>query len=96
VIQSFADVTTKDIYDDVNSKAARRIPKPLWPIVRRKLDALEAATTLRDLAHVPGHYFEALQGDRRGEFSIRVNKQYRVTFRFDHGQAHDVCCEDYH
>lgn len=96
VIQSFADATTKDIYDVVDSKAARRIPKILWSVVRRKLDALNAATRIGDLAHVPGNRFEALKGDQRGRDSIRVNQQYRITFRFESGHAHEVRCEDYH
>src|SRR5207249_11625845 len=55
VIRSFADAVTKDIYDAVNSKAARRIPKAIWPIVRRKLDAVNAAASTEDLALVPGN-----------------------------------------
>ena len=96
MIQSFADVATKDIYDGVDSKAARRIPKEIWPIVRRKLDALNAATSLGDLQNIPGNRFEALKGDLKGRYSIRVNQQYRITFRFESGHAHDVRCEDYH
>ena len=96
MIQSFADATTKDIYDLVDSKAARRIPNVLWSVVRRKLDGLEAATSTGDLAHVPGNRFEALKGDLRGRYSIRVNQQYRITFGFESGHAHDVRCEDYH
>ena len=96
MIQSFADATTKDIYDVIESKAARRIPKVLWPIVRRKLDILDAATSTSDLHYVPGNRFEALKGDRRGSYSIRVNQQYRITFRFEAGHAHEVRCEDYH
>ena len=96
VIQSFADATTKDIYDGVESKAARRIPKALWTVVRRKLDALEAATSPDDVMNIPGNRFEALKGDLKGRYSIRINRQYRVTFRFVRGHAQDVRCEDYH
>jgi proteic killer suppression protein len=97
VIQSFADATTKDIYDGVDSKAARRIPKAIWPVVRRKLDALNAATSTQDLAQVPGNQLKPLAGKRRGQFSMRVNQQYRITFRFESGHAFNVCwCEDYH
>ena len=62
MIQSFADAPTEDIHDATDSKAARRIPKDLWPVVRRKLDALHAATNLQDLAGVPGNRLEALKG----------------------------------
>lgn len=96
MIQSFADATTKDIYDDVDSKAARRIPKAIWPVVRRKLDALDAAPNLEDLRHVPGNQLEALTRDLAGQFSIRVNRQYRLIFRFASGHAYDVRCGDYH
>lgn len=96
MILSFADATTKDIYDVVDSKAARRIPKTILPVVRRKLDAVDAATSTEDLLHVPGNRFEALKGDLKGRYSIRVNLQYRMTFRFESGHAHDVRCEDDH
>ena len=75
MIQSFADATTKDIYDVVDSKAARRIPKTLWSVARRKLDALNFATSTADLLHVPGNRFEALKRDLQGLYSIRVNQQ---------------------
>jgi toxin HigB-1 len=96
VIRSFADATTKDLYNGVDSKAARRIPKAVWPVVRRKLDSLNAAISTPDLASVPGNQFKPLTGKRRGQFSVRVNQPYRITFRFESGQAFDVCCEDYH
>jgi proteic killer suppression protein len=96
VIRSFADAGTSDIYDGTDSRPARRIPKPVWPVVRRKLDYLAVARELRDLANVPGNRLEALKGDQLGRCSIRVNQQYRVTFRFENGDAHDVRCEDYH
>ena len=96
MIQSFADATTRDIYDVVESRAARRIPKALWPVVRRKLDALQAATSTEDLKNIPGNRFKALKGDLKGRYSIRINRQYRLTFRFERGHALDVRCEDYH
>ena len=96
MIQSFADDTTQDVYDATDSKHARRVPKAIWPVVRRKLDVLRAAGDLRTLSQVPGNRLEALKGDRRGRYSIRVNEQYRITFRFENHDAHDVRCEDYH
>jgi len=96
VIQSFADATTKDIHDAVDSKAARRIPKVLWPIVQRKLDALDAAISTNDVRCTPGHHFERLRGTLKGYCSIRVNEKFRITFRFASGHAHDVRCWDYH
>ena len=55
MIRSFADDTTRDIWNGVNSKAARRIPKTLWPTVRRKLDQIDTVTTLDDLRVPPGN-----------------------------------------
>ncbi len=57
---------------------------------------LNAATVLGDLRSPPGNRLEALHGDLAGRYSIRVNDQYRITFRFEGGNAHDVVCEDYH
>jgi len=96
VILSFADESTADIYFGRDTKVARRIPKPLWPVVRRKLDAVNRARILPDLRLVSGNRLEELKGQRSGEFSVRVNDQYRITFRFKDGDAHEVCCEDYH
>ena len=80
----------------MNSKAARRIPKALWPTVRRKLDQIDAVTRLDDLRVPPGNRLHALGADRAGYHGIRVNDQYRIVFRFDHEDAEDVGCTDYH
>jgi proteic killer suppression protein len=96
MILSFADATTADLWEERNSKAARRVPRDMWPIVHRKLTMLDSSLRLDDLAPVPGNRLEALAGDRKGQHSIRVNQQYRITFRWERHDAHDVCCEDYH
>jgi toxin HigB-1 len=96
VIRSFADDATEDVYYDDATKAARRLPKVLWPVIRRKLDAVHAARVLDDLRAPPGNRLEALKGNHAGRHSIRVNDQYRITFRFDAGDAWEVRCEDYH
>ena len=96
MIRSFADQATADVYLGVESKVARRIPKPIWPVVRRKLDVLHRARSLRDLRLPSGNRLEALKGDRAGELSLRVNSQYWITLRFEDGHAHEVSCEDYH
>jgi toxin HigB-1 len=96
VIRSFADQATADVYVGVDSKVARRIPKSIWPVVRRKLDLLHRARSLGDLRLPSGNRLEALKGNRAGRCSLRVNDQYRITFRFEDGHAHDVSCEDYH
>lgn len=96
MILSFADRTTQDIYDGTESKHARKIPKALWPLVRRKLDALAYAHDALDLRAPPGNRLERLHGDLAGKWSIRVNDQYRVVFAFKGGNATDVLVTDYH
>ena len=95
MIESFADQATQDIYDGANTKAARRIDRRVWPVVVRKLVILNAATSLNDLKS-PGNQLEKLKDDLAGYWSIRVNDQYRVIFRFTEGIARDVRCEDIH
>jgi len=96
MIQSFADETTADLFRERSTKAARRIPKDLWPVVRRKLKMLDVSQGLSDLKSPPGNRLEGLKGDRSGRHSIRVNEQYRLTFRWEGNHAYEVCCEDYH
>jgi toxin HigB-1 len=96
VIRTFADETTRDIWNGVNSKAARRIPRELWPNVRRKLDQIDAVTRLDDLKVPPGNRLHALGAHLRGFHAVRVNDQYRIVFRFEVGDAFDVLCTDYH
>ena len=96
VIRTLADDTTRDIWNGVNSKGARRIPRELWPNVRRKLDQIDAVTRLDDLKVPPGNRLHALGGDLRGFHSVRVNDQYRIVFRFEGADAFDVLCTDYH
>jgi len=62
----------------------------------RKLAMLDAAVEIDDLRSPPGNHLEKLSGDRSGQWSIRINKQWRVCFRFEQGQAFDVEIVDYH
>ncbi len=97
MIQTFHDQATEDVFYGEDSKRARKtFPKELWSVMRRKLDTLHAALTLADLAALPGNRLEALEGDREGSYSIRVNDKNRVTFGFENGTAFDVAIEDYH
>jgi proteic killer suppression protein len=96
MIRTIADDVTRDIWNGVNSKAARCIPRELWPIVRRKLDQVDAVTRLDDLKVPPGNRLHALTGNLASYHAIRVNDQYRIVFRFDGRDAHDVRCADYH
>ena len=96
MIRTLADDTTRDIWNGINSKAARRIPRDLWPIVCRKLDQIDAVVRLDDLKVPPGNRLHALTDDLRGRHAIRVNDKYRIVFRFEGGHAFDVRCTDYH
>jgi toxin HigB-1 len=96
VIQSFADETTADLFRERNTRQARVVPRGIWPIVRRKLKMLDVAARLEDLAVPPGNRLERLRGSQSGRHSMRVNDQYRVTFRWEQGHAHEVRVEDYH
>lgn len=96
MILSFADKTTEDTYDGVDSRAARRIPQSVWAVARRKLDMLNAASDLRDLRIPPANRLEAVKGKWSGYHSIRINDQYRIVFRWSNGHANDVLITDYH
>ena len=96
MIRTLADDTTQDIWNGVNSKAARRISRELWPNVRRKLDQIDAVTSLDDLKVPPGNRLHSPGGDMRGLHAVRVNDQYRIVFRFEGGDAFDVRSTDYH
>ena len=96
MIRSFDDAATSDVFHGEDSRAARRLPKEVWSVIRRKLDALHAASNVNDLRVPPGNRLETLRGDQAGRHSIRVNDKLRITFRFEGGHAWEVRCEDYH
>lgn len=96
MIRTFADDATESIWHGINSKAARSIPRTLWPIVHRKLDQIDSISKLEDLRIPPGNRLHELKADLAGYHAIRVNDQYRITFRFEGPDAFKVRCEDYH
>lgn len=97
MIKSFADKSTSDIFDGINSMDARRLlPRDLWRIAFRKLDQIDSATQLEDLRVPPGNRLEALKGNWAGRYSIRINDQYRVCFQWTVGGASEVQIVDYH
>lgn len=96
MIQSFADETTADLFRGRNIRAARRIPRELWRVAQRKLKALDVAARLGDLTVPAGNRPEQLKGDQAGRYSIRINDQYRLTFRWEQGHVYEVRVEDYH
>ena len=97
MIRSFKDAATEDIFNGVNSKAARKAcPRLLWKIAARKLDLLDSAESLNDLRIPPGNRLEALKGEREGQYSIRINEQYRICFFWTNTGAEEVEITDYH
>lgn len=96
MIASFKDRATEALFHGETGKAIRRIPATIHSIAWRKLDLLNAARALGDLRAPPGNRLEVLQGDLRGKHSIRVNDQWRIVFRWNSGDAHDVEMTDYH
>jgi proteic killer suppression protein len=96
MIRSIADKLTRDIFDGISSKASRRLPLELHPKAKRLLDFLNAAGNINDLRVPPGNHLEALKGDWRGFYSVRVNDQWRVVFRWTESRAEEVQIVDYH
>ncbi|MFH0989608.1 MAG: type II toxin-antitoxin system RelE/ParE family toxin [bacterium] len=96
MIINFADQTTEDIFNGLDTKHARRIPSTVWKIAIRKLDLLNAAHELKDLRVPPANRLEALKGKWIGLYSIRINDQLRVVFKWSDGNAKDVQIIDYH
>jgi len=97
MIQSFKDTGTENIFNGENTKEARKIcPTPLWKVTARKLDQVDSVTTLHDLKIPPGNKLEALSGDRKGQYSIRINDQYRICFIWTDSGPDQVEIADYH
>jgi len=96
LIVSFKDAATDALFHGERGKAVRRIPPDIRTVAVRKLDMLNAAREIRDLLAPPGNRLEALKGDLKGKHSIRINDQWRVVFRWQSGEVHEVEITDYH
>ncbi len=97
MIVSFKDIAAQDIFNGENTKAARKTcPEKLWKVAQRKLDQLDSVTTLDELRVPPGNRLEALSGSRDGQYSIRINDQYRICFVWRDQGANNVEIIDYH
>lgn len=92
MIRSFRDKNAEALFNDKPVNRFRSIER----IIRRKLLYLHSARNLQDLLIPPGNMLEALNGDRAGQHSIRINDQWRICFRWQDGAAHDVEIVDYH
>jgi len=97
MIVSFKNQGTEDIFNGKNSQEARKVcPASICKVATRKLDQINAATTLNDLRITPNNRLEALAGDRKGQHSIRINDQYRICFVWTSTGANQVEIVDYH
>ena len=93
MIRSFADRHTREFYE---SGKSRLIPPDIKKRTLRRLDYIDNAATITDLGIPPSNRLHELGGDRKGQFSISVNDQWRICFRFIDGDAFDVELTDYH
>jgi toxin HigB-1 len=90
-IKTFADPASEDINYERNSKRSRNcLPIELQAKARIKLARIAAAASLEDMSTLPGNRFEALKGDRIGQYSIRINDRYRICFKWRGNDAYDV------
>ena len=96
MIQSFGNRATSDLYHGISSSRARKLPSQIRELALYKLDVLNAAHSLDDLKSPPGNRLEMLKGDLAGYYSIRINNQWRIVFRWQETNAHDVQIVDYH
>lgn len=96
MIKGFSNKTTQDIYDGTNSKYSRKLPRELHQKTRRLLDQIKAAPELAILQIPPGNRLEKMSGKLKGFWSIRINEQWRIIFRWLKNDAYDVKITDYH
>jgi proteic killer suppression protein len=97
MIKSFRNRATEDIFNGQVSRTAMKVcPKKLWKIAFRKLDQLDSVSSLDELRIPPGNRLESLSGNRKGEYSIRINDQYRICFRWIENEPDEVEITDYH
>lgn len=97
MIISFKDDGTRDIFDGNDTREARHAcPVELWRSARKRLEALDSAQTLQALRAPSGNRLERLSGDRDGEYSIRINRQYRICFWWTLNGPAQVEIVDYH
>ena len=93
MIRSFRDKETEKVF---RREASRKFPPALQRLAQRELVVLDGAEALQDLRIPPGNRLEKLRGDREGQYSIRINSQWRICFRWSDGDADNVEIADYH
>jgi len=93
MIRGFRDAETELVWD---GRRSRKLPSDIQSVALRKLMMLNRARTIQDLRVPPANRLESLKGKRAGQWSIRINRQWRICFRWNDGDAHDVEIVDYH
>lgn len=96
MIKNFYSNCAKDIYNGVNSRYSRKLPKELHAKARRLLDQINAITKIDTLRIPPSNHLEKLSGDLLGYWSIRINNKWRIIFVWEEGNAINVDIVDYH
>jgi proteic killer suppression protein len=96
LIRNFADKTAQDVYDGTNSRYSRKLPRELHAKTQRLFDQVNAAPSLEFLRVPPGNKLEKLVGNMKGDWSLRINNQWRIVFRWENNDAYDVRIVDYH
>ncbi len=93
MIKTFASKDTETIWQ---GRVSKKLPTDIQQVARRKLRMLNNTATLNDLRIPPTNRLEALRGDRKGQYSIRINDQWRICFAWEQGDAYQVEIVDYH
>ena len=93
MIKSFADKATAAVF---SGQLVRRLPHDIQVIARRKIKLIDATSRIEELRVPPGNRLELLSGNRAGQWSIRINDQWRICFKWESGHAEDVEITDYH
>jgi len=93
MIKSFRCKETEKLF---NRQFSKKLPLDIQAVAFRKLRMLNRSNTVNDLRVPPGNHLEQLSGDRKGQYSIRINSQYRICFEWSEGDASNVEIADYH
>ena len=96
MISSFGDQATSDLFHGISSRKVRKVPVQIHEMALYKLDIINGAQSLDDLKSPPGNRLEPLKGDLKGFYSLRINNQWRIIFRWIDTTAHEVRIVDYH
>jgi proteic killer suppression protein len=96
MILSFGNKLAYDLVEENSSKEVKSFPKEIYRASRRKLQLIHEAWEIQDLKIPPGNRLEKLKGNLKDYFSIRINDQWRITFKFENHNAYEVAVVDYH